>query len=134
MYADPASMNPDPAQPADPLHDPHATEWERTYAMFVHLSLIAAHVVLPVVAPLILWLIKREKSPYVDDHGKEAMNFQISLVIYFLASALLIPACGVGGILIAAVYVLGLVGMILASIAAYQGRYYRYPATIRLIK
>lgn len=132
MYADPASMNPGPAEP-DALHDPHAADWERTYAMFEHLSLLAFHLVLPVVPALVLWLIKREKSPFIDDHGKEAMNFQISLVIYGLVAGILV-SCGVGLVLLPLVYVLGIVGMILASIAANQGRYYRYPATIRLIK
>lgn len=115
------------------LRDHHAQEWERTYAMFTHLSLIAAHVV-PVVPTLILWLVKRDQSPFIDDHGKEAINFQISLILYFLLGLLLIPLCGIGGFVIAGVYILGIVGMILAAVASNRGEYYRYPVCVRLIR
>ncbi|GJQ29435.1 MAG: orotate phosphoribosyltransferase [Phycisphaerae bacterium] len=134
MYADAPSMDPHAPNPAaDPLHDPHAAEWERTYSMFTHLSLLAVHIFVPVVAALVMWLIKREQSPFVDDHGKEAINFQISLVIYFVAS-LCLSFCGVGVVLAIAVYALGLIGMVMGAMAAYKGRYFRYPMTMRLVK
>lgn len=139
MYADPANMNPaEPEPPApgvghDPLHDPQAAEWERTYSLFMHLTLLAVHVFIPVVPALIMWLIKRDQSPFVDDHGKEALNFQISLVIYGAAAAILSAFC-IGVPLLIAVYVLAIVGMILAASAAQKGRYYRYPACLRLVK
>lgn len=134
MYAHPASMDPNAPQPTvDPFHDPHAVEWERTYSMFTHLSLLAAHFGLPIAPALIMWLIKRDQSPFVDDHGKEALNFQITLTIYFVAS-LCLSFCGIGVALAVGVYVLGLVGMILAAVAANKGRFYRYPMTIRLVK
>ena len=79
-----------------------------------------------------MWLIKRKDSPFLDDHGKEAVNFQISLVIYFFISAILMVVL-VGIALMAAVYVLGIVGMIMASVAANRGEYYRYPMCLRLI-
>jgi uncharacterized Tic20 family protein len=116
-----------------PLADPQVTEWERTYATFQHLTLLTIHALMPVIPALIMWLIKRERSPFVDDHGKESINFQISLVIYFLVGLATVPLCGMGGVLIGCTYVLGIVGMILAAIAANKGRYYRYPACIRLL-
>jgi uncharacterized protein len=118
------------------LVDPLAQEWERTYAMFVHLALLAVHFIpVPVVPSLVMWLIKRDRSPFIDDHGREAVNFQISLVIYtVLTTIAALVTCGVGAVLYVPVYILGLVGMILASIAANKGEYYRYPACIRFLQ
>lgn len=113
--------------------DPTATADQRTYALFTHLSLILAHMGIMVIPPLILWLVKRKESHFIDDHGKEAVNFQISLLIYALISAILIPACGIGVVGFIAVYALGIVGMIMASVAANRGEFFRYPATIRFI-
>ena len=111
--------------------DPNAQEWERTYAMFTHLSLLATHFGLIIPFPaLIMWLIKKGETPFIDDHGREALNFQISLCIYAVASIVL-TFCGVGVVLLIATYVLAIVGMILAAIAANKGQYYRYPMTIR---
>lgn len=129
--ADPTYESESPKQ--GKLVDPHAQEWERTYAMFTHLSLLTVHALIPVVPALVMWLIKRDSSPFVDDHGREAVNFQISLVIYALIGGLLIAACGIGFLVIGAAYILGIVGMILASIAANKGEYYRYPACIRFL-
>lgn len=115
-----------------PMAGPETTTTERNFALAAHLLLLAGQVV-PVVPSLILWLVKRDESAFIDDHGKEAVNFQISLIIYVIISFILMPACGIGGILFAGVYVLAIVTMILASIAASNGRYYRYPMCIRMI-
>ena len=130
--ADPTS----PDQPApSPAVDVHAEEWERTYATFNHLSLLTFHVLMPVIPALAMWLIKRDRSPFVDDHGREAVNFQISLMIYAL---ILIPVvgaltCGVGWVLYIALYGLAIYGMVKAAMAANRGQYYRYPACIRFL-
>ncbi len=114
---------------ADPLADPKVAEAERIYSMFTHLSLL---VHIPIFVALVMWLIKRETSPFIDDHGRETVNFQISLVIYFLVGAATAGLC-IGIPILIATYVLGLVGMILGAIAAHKGRYFRYPACIRLL-
>jgi uncharacterized Tic20 family protein len=116
--------------------DGHAEEWERTYAMFNHLSLLSFHVCLPVIPALVMWLIKRDRSPFVDDHGREAVNFQLSLVVYALAVVPLLAllTCGAGAFLWIGVYVLGVVGMVLAAVAANRGEFYRYPACIRFLR
>ncbi len=114
------------------VRDPDATQSERTYATFLHLSLLLFHLVLPVVPALVMWLIKKDQSPYLDDHGKEAVNFQISVLIYGVCAFVLL-AIGIGVILIPLVYILGIVGMILAAVAANRGEYYRYPMCLRLI-
>jgi len=116
--------------------DSQAAEWERTYSMFTHLTLLAVHFLpFPVIAPLVMWLIKRDQSPFVDDHGREAINFQISLLIYALVvvPVAAVLTCGIGAILWLGVWALGIVGMILAAVAAHRGQYYRYPATIRFL-
>lgn len=115
--------------------DATAQEWERTYAMFTHLSLLTIHFLMPVIPALVLWLVKRERSPFIDDHGREAVNFQISLVLYALIVVPIVGllTCGIGWVLWLGVYVLGLVGMILAAIAANKGEYYRYPACVRFL-
>jgi uncharacterized Tic20 family protein len=118
----------------DRFFDEGAFERERTYAMFMHLTCVLVFViVIPVVVPLIMWLAKRYDSPFLDDHGKEAVHFQLSLFLYGL---LLIPigiiTLGVGAILGAiGIFILGIVGTILGAQAANRGEYFRYPMTMR---
>jgi uncharacterized protein len=112
--------------------DPDATADERTYATFIHLTILLFHFVIPIIPALIMWQIKKAGSPFLDDHGKEAVNFQISLLIYFIVSAVL-AAILIGFVLMVGVYVLGIVGMIMAAAAANRGEYFRYPMCIRLI-
>ena len=125
------TLNDGPRTAGGRLIDPQAREWERIYALLLHLTMLV-HVPLPVVPALIMWMIKKGDSPFIDDHGREAINFQISLLIYYLVSGLLF-ACGIGVVLFAGVWVLGLVGMIMGAIAANKGEYYRYPACIRFL-
>lgn len=120
---------------ADRYVDREASESERTYAMFTHLtSVLGLFIGLPVLAALVMWTIRRKDSPFLDDHGKEAVHFQLSLVIYGIA---LVPiafvtlglGAVVGGMCVLA---LGIVGTVLAAQAAHRGEYYRYPMTLRL--
>lgn len=92
--------------------------------------------------PLIIWLLKRQESPSVDAHGKEALNFQISFTLYsigLLLGGLLIGflTCGIGlyvaGVLAILLTIAHLVLMIVAAIQASEGRLYRYPCTLRFI-
>lgn len=122
-----------PGRPGQRLVDAAATPSERTYATFTHLSLLAVHVLVPVIPALVMWLIRRHESPFLDDHGKEAVNFQISLLIYSVVGGLLVPFCFIGVPVLIATYVLGIAGMIMAALAANRGEYFRYPATIRLV-
>lgn len=124
----------DPTPPVQPV-PPATQEWERTYAMFIHLTLLAVHLIpVPVVPALIMWLIKRDQSPFIDDHGKEAVNFQISLVLYSLVGFPLMFVCGIGIAVWVAAYILGIVGLILAAIASNKGQFYRYPVCLRFVK
>lgn len=119
--------------------DEHADEAERTYATFQHLvgllSMLDA-TVLGLIGAIIMWRIKAKTSPFLDDHGREAVNFQISLLIYMIvgAAAVAIFTLGIGVLpWIAAVYVVRLIGCVRGAMAANRGAYYRYPVCIRFI-
>lgn len=114
--------------------DDHADGSEKTYSMFNHLvgllSLVDAGIVLSAAATGIMWAIKKDETPYLDDHGREAFNFQLSLMIYFWAGSIL--SLGVLAIpLVIALGILRLIGCIRGAMAANRGEYYRYPMSIR---
>lgn len=108
----------------------------RQWAMFCHLAGLASWVV-PwiggIVGTLILWQVKREEHPFVDDQGKAALNFNITVAI---AEAVCIPlACiYVGFFLFFAVAVAGAVFAIMAALKANEGERYRYPFSLTLVK
>lgn len=118
---------------------PPITEEERTWALFLHLShLLVLLTGIPIVLPLILWMTKKDSSEFLDDQGKEVVNFEISLIIWFLlagvsAFVIGIVTCGVGFALLAFPYILGIVGTIMGTVAATKGRYFRYPMCWRFI-
>ena len=107
---------------------------EKQMAMWAHLSGLATYVVpmWNVLGPLIIWLTKRETMPYLDQEGKEALNFNISITLYAVISFVLMCAF-VGFVLIFAVMIFHLIYVILASMEASKGRPYRYPLTIRFV-
>ncbi len=86
-----------------------------------------------ILGPLILWLAKRGDSPEIDAHGKESLNFQISMLIYSLIAGVLCLVL-IGFVLLGILHILNLVLVIIASIQASEGKLYRYPISIRLIK
>jgi uncharacterized protein len=85
------------------------------------------------IGPLLIWLLKRDESEYVDFHGKEYLNFLISYTIYGIVSSLLMFVL-IGFILAPIVGVLALIFTILAAIRAYEGERYQIPTVIRIIK
>lgn len=115
------------------------TEVERNWAMLTHVLAgalaILATPVFSVVYTLVMWLVKKDESGFLDDHGREATNFWISLLLY---SIVLLPlavvlTCGVGVLLYIPLLIIAIIGVIQAALAAKNGEYYRYPATIRLL-
>ena len=86
-----------------------------------------------ILGPLIIWLAKRGDSPEIDAHGKESLNFQISMLIYNIIAGILCLVL-VGFVILGILHILNLVLVIVASIQASEGKFYRYPITIRLIK
>lgn len=108
---------------------------ERTWGMLCHL-LAFAGIVIPfghIIGPLVMWLIKKDESAFVDYHGKEALNFQITVTLASIVSMLLIFIV-IGIPLLILVWLANIVFIILATIAANRGEYYRYPVALRLIK
>ena len=108
---------------------------ERMWGMLCHLSTFAGYLV-PfgnILGPLVVWLVKKDEYAFVDDQGKEALNFQISITIYSLVSGILILAL-IGIVLLIAVIIFSVVMTVIAAIKANGGEYYRYPLTIRLVK
>jgi len=83
--------------------------------------------------PLIVWLVKRGDSPEIDANGKESLNFQISMLIYDAIAAILCIVL-IGIPILIGLWILNTVLVIIASIQASEGKFYRYPITIRLIK
>jgi len=112
-----------------------ATDDDRTWATLIHLGGFASMAMagLSIIVPLILWLIKRKESSFIDDHGKEAINFQISLIIWNLVAGVMVFACGIGIVMAIGLYVMSIVTMILNAIRANHGEYVRYPIPIRFL-
>jgi uncharacterized Tic20 family protein len=85
-----------------------------------------------ILGPLIVWLIKRGDSAEIDEHGKEALNFQISMLIYNIVAGILCLLL-VGFALLVVLHIANVVFVIIAAVRASEGRMYRYPLTLRLI-
>ena len=108
---------------------------ERMWAMLSHLSALLVFTAIPfahILGPLVVWFVKRDQYPLVDDQAKEALNFQISMTIYAVVATVLMFL--VIGFLIWPVLAIGwLVLVILAGVKANNGERYRYPLTIRFV-
>ena len=108
----------------------------RTWSAFIHASALLGvllHFPGHLLPPLILWLIKRDEAPELDAHGKEAVNFQISMLIYNAVAAVFCLVL-VGFVFLAVLWVLNTIFVIIAAIQASDGKFYRYPMTIRFIQ
>lgn len=101
----------------------------KTMGMLCHLL----GILLGFLGPLIIWLIKKDESPFVDDQGKEALNFQITLLFaYIVGSATMCIL--IGFIIVPLAWILAIIFGIMGAMAANKGEAYRYPFAIRLIK
>lgn len=136
-----------PAPGSDCLVDSSAGDDERGHTRLQHLAgllnLCSSGIpFLGLIVTLILWQMKKTQSPFLDDHGRDAMNFQITLLIYTVAGSIVIGMLGwipliereeVFKLGAAFLIVLQLIGNIRGAKAGYRGEYYRYPMTFRLI-
>jgi uncharacterized Tic20 family protein len=124
-----------------PTSSPTSTEGsaisndDRTMGMLCHLLGIFTGFV----GPLILWLIKKDQSAYIDHQGKEAVNFQISVMLYMIAAFILafILVFVIGPLSFPLLFLLVLAFLILeilAAVAAQKGELHRYPLCIRFIR
>ncbi len=111
------------------------TKEEKTYGMLSHLVSFAGYII-PlgnIIGPLVVWLLKKNESSYVDYHGKESLNFQISILIYVVVSIILSFVL-IGIPLLIALAIFDIVVVIIAAIRANDGEYYQYPLCIRFLK
>lgn len=124
-----SSSSPSSPSPASSSND------AKTWSMLCHLSALAGFII-PVgniIGPLIVWQIKKTEFPQVDDQGKEALNFQITVLLAAIVSFVLMFVV-IGIFLLAAVGIANLVFIIIATLRANQGELYKYPFNLRLIK
>jgi len=108
----------------------------RTWNILCHASALLGvllHFPGHILGPLIVWLAKRHDSPEIDAHGKESLNFQISMLLYNAIAAVFCLVL-IGFLVLPILWVLNAVFVIVASIQASDGKLYRYPMTIRLIE
>lgn len=120
-------LPPEPSPEGGPLQIP-STQDDRTMALLCHLG----GGLLGFLVPLIIWLIKKDQSKFVDDQGKEALNFHITLMIGHVIGG--VTMCFTFGLINLAVWVLGVVFGIMGGLEAQKGVVYRYPFALRLIK
>ena len=145
MSVPPESVVPPPSTgPAGPDATPSSEE--RQWALFAHLSALLGCILTGAwfgwgcfIGPLIIWLVKKDTMPFVDDQAKEALNFNITVAIIGVALLVLtLITFGLGALLALPIGVVVGVGWlvctILAAIRANEGVQYRYPFTLRLIK
>lgn len=111
------------ANPAD-APDPSLTKDEKTLGMAAHLLGLIGFL-----GPLIIWLVKKDDSPFVADQSKEALNWEITMLIGYVLTALPFVGC----LVLPAVLTVDIVFNILAAVKANEGVRYRYPFALRLI-
>jgi uncharacterized protein len=111
------------------------TRDERQWAMLCHVSAMLMYVtaVGGIVAPFVIWLLKREAMPFVADQGKETINFQITILLALAASVVLMLVL-VGFVLFWALLAFHFVITIVAAVKVTEGVAYRYPFCWRLLK
>ncbi|WP_337884805.1 DUF4870 domain-containing protein [Fischerella thermalis] len=136
------------------MHNP-LDETTRAWGMACHLSALGGFIIPfgSVLIPLIIWLTQKEKHPFIDEQGKESVNFQLSLIIYVLVFVIflqiltpfllaLLPrdyssfsfAVFTPYLFSMAVMLFQLIMAIIAGVRAYNGQSYRYPFNLRLLK
>jgi uncharacterized Tic20 family protein len=106
------------------------------WAMLCHLTALSIYIGIPfghIIGPLVIWLIKKDEFPFVDEQGKESLNFQISVTIYCIVAGLLCVIL-IGFVLLPVILVADIVLIIIATVKTNKGESYRYPLTIRFIK
>jgi uncharacterized protein len=134
----PPTSPPPPPPPVPPGNESQA----RTWNMLCHLSALAGYII-PfgnVLGPFLIWQIKKNEFPSVEEHGKAALNFQLTVLIALfvgIVAAVLLSFVCIGFLLIPVVVVIALCGLVFAIIAgikANNGEAYRYPWSLTLVK
>ncbi len=119
----------------EPPLAPSTSSETKTWIVLCHASALLGlflHFFGHLLGPLIVWLLKRGDSPEIDAHGKESLNFQISMLIYDIVAGILCLVL-IGIPILIALWILNTVFVIIASVQASEGKLYRYPFTIRFL-
>lgn len=116
------------APQAAPVDFGEVSDDEKTMGLLAHILGILTGFL----GPLIIWLVKKDQSKFVDFHGKEALNFQITLTIAYVVSGVLMIIC-VGYLTFVAAWICALVFGIQGAMAANDRKPYTYPCTLRLV-
>jgi uncharacterized Tic20 family protein len=113
------------------LREEGLNDSDRNYAICMHLSPLAFLWIGPfaLAIPLVMWLMRKDQSRFADDHGREIVNFLMSLAVLHLALGITF----VGLVLWPVMWVVAVVAVIRGSIAASRNEYFRYPVTIRFL-
>ena len=108
-----------------------ASQEDRTLAMLTHLS----GIILSFIVPLVIWLTNKDKSDkdWLNDQAKEALNFQITIAIAYVA-CMVLAVILIGGLLMPVVWIINVIVCIIGGLKANEGVAYRYPFALRLIK
>ena len=138
MSVPPESVIPPPPNESPMAGAPSAEE--RQWAMFAHLSALVGAILTGAfgggwgcfIGPLVIWLIKKDTMPFVNDQGKEALNFNITVAIAAIVCWILFFVL-IGMLLLPVLVILWLVFVIIATIKANEGTTYRYPFALRLV-
>jgi uncharacterized Tic20 family protein len=123
------------SSPQPPVPAASTSSEVRTWSVLCHASALLGlflHFFGHMLGPLIVWLIKRDLSPEVDANGKESLNFQISMLIYDIIAGILCLVL-IGIPILIALWILNTVFVIIASVKTSEGKFYRYPFTIRFL-
>lgn len=132
-----APESPPSPEPAEESTAAQAAKNIKQWCLFVHLSALSGYLGIPfgwILGPLIIWLIKKDDVPEVNEHGKEALNFQISVLIYSIVAIPLVCLGGLGAVVIVGLHIFDLVCVIIAAVKAADGQLFNYPITIKFIK
>lgn len=130
----PPPVGPPPGGPPTPGQRPLSADQERLWAMLAHLlSFVAAYLFLGFVAPLVVMLVFGPRSAYVRAHAVESLNFNLSWLLYAIVAVILI-VIGIGILILLALGIAYVVLIVVASIRANNGEFYRYPLTIRFVR
>ncbi len=125
MTAQAADAGPLGHSGAGPLSDT-----DRNFGLAIHLSPLVSFVFAPaLLVPLVLWLIRKDESPFVDDHGREMLNAILSFVLYHIVAVITI----IGIIALPVLYIVGVVNLVRGAVSAGRGELFRYPMTIRFL-
>ncbi len=113
------------------MQDTEVNQWN----MLIHLSQLVGLLfpLASIIAPLILWQMKKDEDPRIDQHGKEVINWEISLCIYAVVSGLLCFIL-IGFLFVAILALMYLIFAVIGGIKANNGEFWKYPMTIRFLK